>query len=178
MKFPPTTRCNVQFPVTQYSTLQGPVLPSSSNLLESLASQYIRPQKMLFSSSFFLLATATLVSFQSRFTSVRAHHQSHLSPDELFDDESSSQAHLSADTVDHLARNMSAVANGRVIFSEPPSTIIVPGTHLTYEKTTIDFENLPLNGGVLAKTILISPDPYMRGKLKASGPGTFQLGSP
>ena len=113
--------------------------------------------------SIFLAALS--ISFQPRIA------RAHLDPDALFD---KTQAPLA----DHPLRNMSVVENGRVIFSEPPSTIIVPGTHLTYTKETLDIDAIPLNGGVLTKTILLSADPYMRGKLKASGPGVYELGKP
>lgn len=71
--------------------------------------------------------------------------------------------------------------NGRVIFAEPPTTLIIPGTHLKYETSSIDLSTVPLNGGVLAKTRLLSPDPYMRGKLRVpQTPGGygFQIAQP
>ena len=74
-----------------------------------------------------------------------------------------------------------SVLNGRVLFNEPPNTNIIPGKHLVYEKSTIDIASIPLNGGVLAKTRVLSPDPYMRGKLRqrdAKNPYGFDLGKP
>jgi len=74
-----------------------------------------------------------------------------------------------------------SLLNGRVVFNEPPTTIIVPGKHLVYENSTIDVDSVPLNGGVLAKTRVLSPDPYMRGKLRqrdAKNPHGFDLGKP
>jgi NADPH-dependent curcumin reductase CurA len=74
-----------------------------------------------------------------------------------------------------------SLLNGRVLFNEPPSTVIVPGKHLVYETSSIDVNSVPLNGGVLAKTRVLSPDPYMRGKLRqrdAKKPYGFDLGKP
>ncbi|KAF8144002.1 hypothetical protein K438DRAFT_1874671 [Mycena galopus ATCC 62051] len=49
----------------------------------------------------------------------------------------------------------------------------VPGTTTVYDTTeTIDIENVPLNGGVLIKVLLLSIDPYLRGRLP------FPLGQP
>ncbi|KAJ7119346.1 NAD(P)-binding protein [Mycena crocata] len=78
---------------------------------------------------------------------------------------------------------MAPVRNGRVLFNSPPEDYPVPGTTTVYDATeTIDLENVPLNGGVLVKVLVLSVDPYMRGRLRAPGkksymPG-FNLGYP
>lgn len=42
-----------------------------------------------------------------------------------------------------------------------------PGKTTVYDKSQeIDLENAPLNGGFLVKTLVLSIDPYMRGKMR------------
>jgi NADPH-dependent curcumin reductase CurA len=44
----------------------------------------------------------------------------------------------------------------------------IPGKTTVYDTTeTIDLENAPLSGGVLIKVLVLSIDPYMRGRLRA-----------
>ena len=43
----------------------------------------------------------------------------------------------------------------------------VPGKATVYDESqTIDLDNVPLNGGVLVKTLVLSVDPYMRGRMR------------
>jgi hypothetical protein len=43
----------------------------------------------------------------------------------------------------------------------------VPGkTTTTVDTETIDLDNAPLNGGFLLKTLVLSIDPYLRGKMR------------
>ncbi len=43
----------------------------------------------------------------------------------------------------------------------------VPGQTTVYDASqTIDLENVPLNGGILVKTLVVSVDPYLRGKMR------------
>ena len=43
----------------------------------------------------------------------------------------------------------------------------VPGKTTVYDESqTIDLDNVPLNGGVLVKTLVLSVDPYMRGRMR------------
>lgn len=74
------------------------------------------------------------------------------------------------------------VTNGRVVFAEAPTAFIVPGTHIKFEKSEIDLESIKLlNGEVLAKTRVLSPDPYMRGRMRVrdpANPNGFDLGKP
>ncbi|KAF8215358.1 hypothetical protein K438DRAFT_1801114 [Mycena galopus ATCC 62051] len=78
---------------------------------------------------------------------------------------------------------MAPVTNGRVLFNAPPKDYPVPGTTTVYDTSeTIDLDNVPLNGGVLIKVLLLSIDPYMRGRLRApeieSYMPAFSLGEP
>ncbi|KAF5382269.1 hypothetical protein D9757_008938 [Collybiopsis confluens] len=55
------------------------------------------------------------------------------------------------------------VRNSRIIYAAVPTGFPEPGIHLTYnDSLTIDLENVPLNGGLLIKTVALSIDPYMR----------------
>jgi hypothetical protein len=43
----------------------------------------------------------------------------------------------------------------------------VPGKTTVYDTSqTIDLETVPLNGGYLLKTLVLSIDPYLRGKMR------------
>ena len=78
---------------------------------------------------------------------------------------------------------MAPVKNARVLFVESPGIGMVckiwiptqltvfgftdlpqPGKHTTYDSSqTIDLEAVPLNGGILLKTLVLSIDPYIKG---------------
>ncbi|KAL0961288.1 hypothetical protein HGRIS_006248 [Hohenbuehelia grisea] len=77
---------------------------------------------------------------------------------------------------------MAPVKNGRLIFNEVPEGYPVPGKTTVYDDTqTIDVENVPLNGGFLVKVLVLSIDPYMRGRMKLSEGSyinSFKLGEP
>lgn len=46
-----------------------------------------------------------------------------------------------------------------------------PGKHMKYDDSeTIDLESVPLKGGILAKTLLQSSDPYLRGRMYVPKP--------
>ncbi|OSX59414.1 hypothetical protein POSPLADRAFT_1075592 [Postia placenta MAD-698-R-SB12] len=61
---------------------------------------------------------------------------------------------------------MAPVKNGRVLFNEVPTGHPVPGRTTVYDDSqTIDPDTVPLNGGFLVKTLVISIDPYIRGKM-------------
>ncbi len=48
-----------------------------------------------------------------------------------------------------------------------PAGYPVPGQTTVYDANeTIDLENAPLNGGILVKTLVLSIDPYLRGKMR------------
>ncbi|KAJ7923769.1 hypothetical protein B0H13DRAFT_2654999 [Mycena leptocephala] len=78
---------------------------------------------------------------------------------------------------------MAPVTNGRILFNAIPEDYPIPGKTTVYDTTeTIDLENAPLNGGVLIKVLVLSIDPYMRGRLRApeikSYMPAFPLGQP
>jgi NADPH-dependent curcumin reductase CurA len=43
---------------------------------------------------------------------------------------------------------------------------------------TIDIDNVPLNGGFLVKTLVLSVDPYLRGKMKDASKQTYTVRPP
>jgi len=62
---------------------------------------------------------------------------------------------------------MAPVRNGRHLFNEIPTGFPEPGKTTVYDDSqTIDLENVPLNGGFLVKTLVLSIDPYMRGRMR------------
>ncbi|KAJ7657319.1 hypothetical protein DFH06DRAFT_1197963 [Mycena polygramma] len=78
---------------------------------------------------------------------------------------------------------MAPTQNARVLFNSVPQTYPVPGETTVYDTSqTIDPETVPLNGGFLIKTLVLSVDPYFRGKMRApekkSYAPAFQIGSP
>ncbi|KAJ8087197.1 hypothetical protein PM082_006027 [Marasmius tenuissimus] len=78
---------------------------------------------------------------------------------------------------------MAPVRNGRVIFKEIPTGYPEPGKHTVYEDSnTIDLDNVPLNGNVLVKSLVLSVDPYLRSKMRdpkePSYQEAFTLGEP
>ncbi|TFK49753.1 alcohol dehydrogenase [Heliocybe sulcata] len=64
---------------------------------------------------------------------------------------------------------MAPVRNGRHLFNEIPTGYPVPGKTTVYDGSeTIDPDTVPLNGGFIVKTLALSIDPYMRGKMRDS----------
>ncbi|KAH9937947.1 hypothetical protein B0H21DRAFT_825392 [Amylocystis lapponica] len=62
---------------------------------------------------------------------------------------------------------MAPVTNGRHLFNEIPKGFPEPGkTTIQDTSETIDLDNVPLNGGFLVKTLVLSIDPYMRGRMR------------
>ncbi|KIY53409.1 alcohol dehydrogenase [Fistulina hepatica ATCC 64428] len=62
---------------------------------------------------------------------------------------------------------MTPVKNTRVLFNEIPKGYPVPGkTTIVDDSQTIDLKTVPLNGGILLKVLVLSIDPYMRGKMR------------
>ncbi|TFY56026.1 hypothetical protein EVJ58_g7888 [Rhodofomes roseus] len=75
---------------------------------------------------------------------------------------------------------MAPVRNSRVIFNEIPSE---PGKTVVYDVSPkIDPNAVPLNGGFLVKILVLSIDPYMRGRMRdpsiESYQPAFPLGQP
>ncbi|KAH7912767.1 alcohol dehydrogenase [Hygrophoropsis aurantiaca] len=78
---------------------------------------------------------------------------------------------------------MAPITNGQHIFNEIPSGYPIPGKTTIYDATeTIELDSTPLNGGVLLKILVLSVDPYIRGRMrdpsKASYNTAFELGKP
>ncbi|KAJ7448516.1 hypothetical protein FB451DRAFT_1288701 [Mycena latifolia] len=77
---------------------------------------------------------------------------------------------------------MAPITNSRVLFNSVPKDYPVPGETTVYDTSlTIDLNNHPLNGGFLVKTLVLSIDPYMRGRMRSpdkSYLSAFPLGEP
>ncbi|KAJ6632166.1 hypothetical protein B0H10DRAFT_2159584 [Mycena sp. CBHHK59/15] len=58
--------------------------------------------------------------------------------------------------------------NPRVVFAKRPGTgFPVPGEHVVFERShSIDLDSIPLNGGFLTKTLMLSPEPFMRERMR------------
>ncbi|KAJ7617351.1 hypothetical protein FB45DRAFT_933982 [Roridomyces roridus] len=62
---------------------------------------------------------------------------------------------------------MAPIRNARVLFSSVPKDFPVPGETTVYDTSqTIDIDTVPLNGGFLIKTLVLSVDPYFRGRMR------------
>ncbi|KAL1758229.1 hypothetical protein FB107DRAFT_207742 [Schizophyllum commune] len=64
---------------------------------------------------------------------------------------------------------MAPVPNPRVVYAKPipQGAWPVVGEHLVYDNSrTIDPETVPLNGGFLTKALYLSPEPYMRERMR------------
>ncbi|KAJ2922043.1 hypothetical protein H1R20_g15054, partial [Candolleomyces eurysporus] len=75
---------------------------------------------------------------------------------------------------------MAPATNGRVIFNEVPEE---PGKTLVYDESEkIDADTVSLDGGFLVKTLGLSVDPYMRGRMRnpevKSYSSAYTLGQP
>ncbi|KAN0091111.1 hypothetical protein V8E55_004677 [Tylopilus felleus] len=78
---------------------------------------------------------------------------------------------------------MAPTRNARSIFNEIPADYPIPGRTVVYDASkTVDLENVPLHGGILLKTLVLSIDPYMRGRMRdpaiKSYVPPFELGQP
>ncbi|CAK5278115.1 unnamed protein product [Mycena citricolor] len=78
---------------------------------------------------------------------------------------------------------MAPITNARVLFNEIPADYPIPGKTTVYDTSeTIDLETVPLNGGILVKTLVLSADPYMRGRMRDAAVKSyvpaFPLGQP
>lgn len=56
--------------------------------------------------------------------------------------------------------------NGTVYYVQEPENHIEPDVHVKYVEEEIDLDNIPLNGGVLLKTLYLSSDPYLRYRMR------------
>ncbi|KAF8879983.1 hypothetical protein CPB84DRAFT_1792920 [Gymnopilus junonius] len=78
---------------------------------------------------------------------------------------------------------MAPIINGRILFNEIPKEYPEPGKTVVYDASEkIDPDTVPLNGGFLLKTVDVSIDPYMRGRMRDPGITSyvpaFQIGKP
>ncbi|KAJ7342384.1 alcohol dehydrogenase [Mycena albidolilacea] len=78
---------------------------------------------------------------------------------------------------------MAPITNARVLFAAIPKDFPIPGETTVYDTSEkIDLETVPLNGGFVVKTLVLSIDPYMRGRMRAaeekSYADAFILGAP
>lgn len=56
---------------------------------------------------------------------------------------------------------MPSIKNNTLLYIAKPSGNFEPGVHTKYVEEEIDLDTVPLNGGVLIKTIALSSDPYI-----------------
>lgn len=74
---------------------------------------------------------------------------------------------------------MPEFTNGRHLVKEYPSGYPIPGRTTAYDTSAkINTDSVSLNGGILAKLLLISVDPYLRGRLAGYTPSKFALEEP
>jgi NADPH-dependent curcumin reductase CurA len=73
-------------------------------------------------------------------------------------------------------------SNTQIIFSKIPTAYPQPGEHVTVAKSTIDLDAPLAEGDYLIQTLVLSVDPYMRGRMRApekkSYSPPFQLNEP
>ncbi|CAF1212788.1 unnamed protein product [Rotaria magnacalcarata] len=69
---------------------------------------------------------------------------------------------------------MAPIQNAAVIFAEVPSGYPEAGKHLKYvQDRTIDLDTVDTQGGIVTKNLVISVDPYMRGRMRAAGKQSY-----
>ncbi|KIL66822.1 hypothetical protein M378DRAFT_9869 [Amanita muscaria Koide BX008] len=80
---------------------------------------------------------------------------------------------------------MAPVTNARAIYNSVPTGYPELGKTVIHDtSSTIDLDNVPLNGGFLLKTLVLSIDPYLRNRMKMEDPGikstfpSFKIGQP
>jgi NADPH-dependent curcumin reductase CurA len=62
---------------------------------------------------------------------------------------------------------MAPIQNAAVVFAEIPSGYPEAGKHIKYVKDrTIDIDTVNTQGGIVTKNLVISIDPYMRGRMR------------
>ena len=71
---------------------------------------------------------------------------------------------------------MAPVRNACIIYQGIPDKFIIPGTTTKYtDSQKIDLENVSLAGGFLGKTLVLSSDPYLRGKMRPAGVQSYAV---
>lgn len=75
---------------------------------------------------------------------------------------------------------MSPIKNGSAIYNEVPHGFPVLDKTIIHKSGTIDLETVSLDGGILAKTLYLSIDPFIRNQMKdpAITSDGFQYGKP
>jgi len=69
---------------------------------------------------------------------------------------------------------MAPVRNAAVIFAEVPTGYPEPGKHVKYvTDRTIDIDTVDTQGGIVTKNLVVSIDPYMRGRMRAPGTKSY-----
>jgi NADPH-dependent curcumin reductase CurA len=64
---------------------------------------------------------------------------------------------------------MAPIQNAAVIFAEIPTGYPEVGKHIKYVKDrTIDLDTVDTQGGIVTKNLVISIDPYMRGRMRSA----------
>lgn len=64
---------------------------------------------------------------------------------------------------------MAPIQNSAVIFAEVPSSYPESGKHIKYvQDRTIDLDTVDMQGGIVTKNLVISIDPYMRGRMRSA----------
>ncbi|KAI9284117.1 hypothetical protein BC943DRAFT_326368 [Umbelopsis sp. AD052] len=58
-------------------------------------------------------------------------------------------------------------SNTKVIFNKIPTAFPQPGEHMVVAKSTIDLDTPLADGDFIVKTLVLSVDPYMRGRMRA-----------
>lgn len=61
---------------------------------------------------------------------------------------------------------MALIANPRVLFNQYPKGYPVPGETTVYDTTQQIDLDVPLSGGMLIKVLVLSVDPYQRGRMR------------
>ena len=82
-----------------------------------------------------------------------------------------------------LSRINTPVRNAAVIFSEVPTNRLEPDKHIKYiTDRTINIDTVNTEGGIVTKNLVVSIDPYMRGRMRApeqkSYSAPFELNKP
>ena len=82
-----------------------------------------------------------------------------------------------------LSRIDTSVRNAAVIFSELPVNRLEPDKHIKYvTDRTINIDTVNTEGGIVTKNLVVSIDPYMRGRMRAleqkSYSAPFELNKP
>lgn len=65
---------------------------------------------------------------------------------------------------------------GHILADLTPTDYPIPGRTVVYDAgQTIDLENVPLGGGILLKTLVLSIDPYLRGRMRDSSIKSYSV---